>query len=230
MSRHDAPDPATTTPPLQTVPTVEGFELGPYATNCYLASVPGSGDCWIIDAGFGPRGLLDRVRSRGLRPTALILTHAHVDHLGGIADVLARHPGLPIYLHEAEHAWLGDPVLNLSAAMGVPVTIPGPARPLRDGDRLELAGTFWKVLHVPGHSPGGVALVHGESGTALVGDALFAGSIGRTDLPGGNFETLAAAIRRKLYTLPEGTRIYPGHGPPSTIGEEKRTNPFVKGR
>jgi hydroxyacylglutathione hydrolase len=217
-------------PPTQGGPSplVETFTLGPFETNCYLVRIPDSNQCWIIDASFDPEVIIDRIGELAAVPTALILTHAHVDHIAGLNTIRAAFPKLPILIHEAEHDWLGDPLLNLSAMGGMPVTGPGPDRLLKDGDTLDLAGTTWQVLHTPGHSPGGIALVHIPSGTALVGDALFAGSIGRTDLPGGDFETLAAGIRLKLYTLPDATRILPGHGPESTIGREKRTNPFVR--
>jgi glyoxylase-like metal-dependent hydrolase (beta-lactamase superfamily II) len=119
-------------------------------------------------------------------------------------------------------------MLNLSAMMGMDVTAPGPDELLHDGDQLSLAGSRWNVLHTPGHSPGGVTFYHEESGQALVGDTLFQGSIGRTDFPGSDTQTLLKSIRKRLYALPDETVIYPGHGEPSTIGREKRTNPFVR--
>lgn len=226
-------------------PEVECVTLGPFETNCYVVSIPGDAAraCWIVDASFEPEELIALIRGKGLRPVALVLTHAHVDHIAGIGEVRAAFPGLPILLHEAEREWLGDPVLNLSAMMAMDVTAPGPDRLLADGDRLELAGTTWDVLHTPGHSPGGITLHHagwhgspsreGSHGsenraTALVGDTLFNGSIGRFDFPGSDEETLVRSIRDRLYALPDQTRVFPGHGPPTTIGREKRSNPFVR--
>lgn len=204
--------------------------LGPFETNCYVAqpepAMPGD-PCWIVDAGFDPEQLIALVRERSLRPELLILTHAHGDHIAGIREVLAAFPGLPLLIHEAEREWLADPALNLSLAIGMPVTAPAPDRLLREGDMLTLAGSEWKVLHTPGHSPGGITLYNAADGVALVGDALFAGSVGRTDFPGSDPRTLARSIREKLYTLPDETLVYPGHGPGTTIGVEKRTNPFV---
>ena len=210
-------------------PIIESFTLGPYATNCYLVRVPGETRCWIVDASFSPRPMVERVRALGLTPAALVLTHAHIDHIAGVREVLAAFPRTPVWIHEAEEQWLGDSELNLSAFTGMPVTAPGPDRVLKEGDVLELGATKWRVLHTPGHSPGGITLYHSDSATALVGDALFAGSIGRTDFPGCSFEQLEKSIKTKLYTLPAATRIYPGHGETSTIGEERRTNPFVRG-
>ncbi len=205
--------------------------LGPFETNCYVVrpepSQPGD-PCWIVDAGFDPADLIALVRERWLRPELLILTHAHGDHIAGVRDVRATWPSVPLLIHEAEHDWPGDPDLNLSAAIGIPVAAPAPDRLLRDGDELQLAGSRWRVLHTPGHSPGGITLYSEADGVALVGDALFAGSVGRTDFPGSDASTLARSIREKLYTLPDKTTVYPGHGPLTTIGREKKTNPFVR--
>lgn len=209
-------------------PILESFTLGPYATNCYLVRIPGEAACWIIDASFSPRPLIERVRVLNLRPAALILTHAHIDHIAGVREVLAAFPGTPVWIHKAEEHWLGDAELNLSIYTGMPVTAPGPDRLLNEGDELSLGLTRWQVFHTPGHSPGGITLHHAPSASALVGDALFAGSIGRTDFPGCSFEELEHSIKTKLYTLPPATRIYPGHGETSTIGEERATNPFVR--
>jgi hydroxyacylglutathione hydrolase len=203
--------------------------LGPFATNSYLVSVPGSADCWIIDPSFGPAALIERVRGRGLTPVAIVLTHAHVDHIAGVADVRRAFPGVPVLVHATEAEWLSEPMLNLSALTGMRVTAPGPDGFLEDGKTLTLAGTTWTIRHTPGHSPGGVVLIHDPSGCVIAGDTLFAGSIGRTDFPGGDAATLASSIRNVLYRLPDETRVYPGHGPPTTVGAERRSNPYVRG-
>lgn len=219
---------AAGSPENSPAPTISGVALGPFETNCYLVRFPGSPECWIIDAGYEPAELIELVKRQGLRPVALILTHAHCDHIAGVREVVGAFPGLPIIMHRAEAAWLNDPLLNLSAMTGMPVTAPEATQFVADGDVLTLRGQAWRVLHTPGHSPGGITLWHEPSAIALVGDTLFAGSVGRTDFPGSDAATLAASIREKLYRLPDGARVYPGHGPETTIGREKRTNPFVR--
>lgn len=213
------------------MPSIHGFQLGPHQTNCYVATAP-SGDgtaCWIIDAGYQPEELIDWVRSQGLTPEALILTHAHCDHMAGVDAVRAAFPGVPVFLHDAEAEWLANPELNLSAAMGIPATAAPAEYALEEGQTLTLGDTRWRVLHTPGHSPGSVSIVCESAAVAFVGDALFAGSVGRTDFPTSDHEALMAAISEKLYALPDETQTLSGHGPPTTIGHEKRTNPFVRG-
>jgi glyoxylase-like metal-dependent hydrolase (beta-lactamase superfamily II) len=207
---------------------IRGVPLGPFETNCYVVSEAGSDECFVVDAGFGSSRLTEIIRDNKLKPTALVLTHAHLDHIGGVRSLRETFPELPIWIHEKETQWLLDPVLNLSAAAGMPVTAPKCDRVLHEGEELDLPGGPWKVLHTPGHSPGSVTLVSPKHGVAFVGDALFAGSIGRTDFPGCSFEQLQQSIREKLYTLPTETVCFPGHGPETQIGREMKTNPFVK--
>jgi hydroxyacylglutathione hydrolase len=208
--------------------TIEAFELGPFLTNCYLIYGTQPGPCWIVDASFDPEELIDRARGLGLVPQALILTHAHVDHIAGVDEVLRAFPGLPVVGHAGEKGWLQNPGLNLGRPIGMEVTAHGPDRLMAEGDVLEMGPQRWRVIHTPGHSPGGVSLFNEEAHVAIVGDTLFAGSIGRHDFPGSDIRVLADSIRKKLYSLPDDTKIYPGHGPPSTIGVEKRSNPFVR--
>lgn len=219
------------TPPIATRPSVTGFALGDFMTNCYIVT-PGNpggpGPCWVADVGMSPEPLLEHLEGHGLEPEAVVLTHAHLDHIAGLFAFRSRYPETPIWIHRAEERWLTDPMLNLSALAGMPVTGPEPDRLLDAGETLTLCGQAWRVLHTPGHSPGGITLVHDESRQAIVGDALFAGSIGRTDFPGCDFQTLADSIRTRLYTLPDDTTAYPGHGPTTTIGDERRHNPFVR--
>ncbi len=213
---------------------IEGFASGPYQTNCYVVWPINIGTndpkaCWIVDAGFEPGLLIGAVRSRGLTPEAVVLTHAHVDHIAGIGEVRQAFPGVPVWIHSAEQRWLNDPVLNLSAYSGESVTAPGPDRLLEGGETLSLGPTTWHVLHTPGHSPGSIALWNEGAGVVLSGDALFAGSVGRTDFPGSDHATLMKSIREKLYTLPNATRVLSGHGSETTIGRERVSNPYVRG-
>jgi glyoxylase-like metal-dependent hydrolase (beta-lactamase superfamily II) len=221
-------------PPLR----IKAYTLGPYATNCYLLWIDGGTDAWIVDASFGPGRILNDVKAHGLKVSKLLLTHAHVDHIAGVEEVLralrptgASEPALLI--HRDEVRWLSDPVLNLSAIGGGEVTTREPDGFLAEGDVLTLGSgeqsMAFNVLHTPGHSPGGVSLYAPSHGVVLAGDALFAGSIGRTDFPGGDLPTLERSIRGKLYTLPRETTVLAGHGPQTTVGEEMETNPYVPG-
>lgn len=211
---------------------IQGFELGPWATNCYVVapSQPAAegSPCWIIDASFEPEPLIEHILEREFKPEALIFTHAHIDHIAGAFEIRRAFPEIPVLIHELEERWLLDPELNLSASAGIPVTAPQATRLLKGGDTLDLADVHWRVLHVPGHSPGSIALWCERAHTLFGGDALFSGSIGRTDFPGCSFEDLERSIRTKLYTLPDQTVVLPGHGPSTTIGREKRSNPFVR--
>ena len=218
--------------PTETVsPVVQPFELGDFQTNCMLVTSgspePGAA-CWIVDAGFDPEPMLDAARDQDLRVELIVLTHAHCDHIAGLAEARSRHPDAPIVMHELEREWLADPMLNLSAALGLSITAPSADRFIEPGDELTLGETTFRIAFTPGHSPGGVSLIHEPSKTAIVGDTLFNGSIGRTDFPGSDHATLERSIREQLYTLDPETVCYPGHGPTTTIGREMATNPFVR--
>ncbi|MAY73474.1 MAG: hypothetical protein CMJ31_01890 [Phycisphaerae bacterium] len=209
---------------------IEGYVLGAYGTNCYLlrssedASIPPA----IVDCGESPAALLDAAERCETPPSVIVLTHAHVDHIAGLFNARKRFPDAPIWIHENEGDWLTDARLNLSMFSGSEVTAPPAGRLLKDGEKVELAGVAWEVRHTPGHSPGSVSLYNAAAGIVLAGDALFNGSIGRTDFPGCSFEQLERSIRDRLYSLPDETTVYPGHGPSTTIGREKATNPFVR--
>jgi glyoxylase-like metal-dependent hydrolase (beta-lactamase superfamily II) len=214
-------------------PIITTFTLGPYATNCFVVTpgppMPGM-PCWIVDCGFDPDDMIEFITREQLKPAALILTHTHLDHIAGVDHLLARLrvPNLPMYVHEDEAGFCSDPTLNLSALIGLPTTCREPDHILKDGDTPDLPGATgqWRVMHTPGHSPGGICLIHDESKQAIVGDAIFQGSIGRHDFPTSNVADLRNSIR-KIMLLDDEVSLHPGHGPETTVGEERRANPFV---
>ncbi len=200
-----------------------------YAQNSRIVHVEGENGCWVVDPGLPPTtaNMLKYLSERKLSPDAIVLTHAHADHIAGIPDMLATYRVLPVYLAEVEWSFLGDPSQNLSTMGGLELRVQAPElRDLADGETLQLGQTRWLVLDTSGHSPGGRTLYCAHAGAAIVGDALFAGSIGRVDFPHSDGPRLLANIREKLFTLPGETRVCSGHGPDTTIEIERATNPF----
>lgn len=201
-----------------------------YQENGYTVSTRDGGSCWIIDPGLPPQAelIVKYVRRESLQPAAIVLTHAHPDHIAGIDEVREALGQLPVYLAREEWAALTDPRANLSALVGqelrTDVTDP---IDLPHGSTLELDGTTWDVLDTSGHSPGGRTFYCADLGIAFVGDALFAGSVGRVDFPNSNGPALLRNIRTHLMSLPDDTRVLTGHGPETTIGHERRTNPYI---
>jgi hydroxyacylglutathione hydrolase len=200
-----------------------------FEENAYLVGLPGRTDGIIVDPGLDPDLILEEMDTLGRTPAAIMNTHGHADHIAGNAAMKDRWPEVPLLIGWGDASKLTDPVGNLSAGFGMPVTSPPADRTVREGDVLELAGVRWTVRETPGHSRGHVVFVAAELRPMLVlgGDVLFAGSVGRTDLPDSDPAALVASIREKLFTLPDDTVVLPGHGPATTTGREKRTNPFV---
>jgi hydroxyacylglutathione hydrolase len=200
---------------------------GVFAENCYVIVDEQARECAIVDPGEEAGLILHKVQETGAKPVAIWLTHAHLDHVLGVPRVAAE-TGVPVWLHPADRP-LYDAVPEQAAWFGLapPGALPAPDRELVPGGEVRVGDLRFEVRHAPGHSPGSVCLV--GHGVALDGDVLFAGSIGRTDLPGGDFETLIASIERELLPLPDDTILYSGHGPETTIGRERRTNPFLTG-
>lgn len=201
----------------------------PFAENTYVASLAGRSDCLVFDPGLEPDKIFAYLDSEDLEPAAIINTHGHADHIAGNIDLKERWPDCPLVIGENDAAMLTDPQLNMSRQFGIDLISPAADVTLADGDTFSAAGFDLLVHEIPGHSPGHVVLVWKGSSPYYVfgGDVLFAGSIGRTDFPGGSFETLRDGIHRHLFALPDDTVVLPGHGPTTTIGEEKAQNPFV---
>jgi glyoxylase-like metal-dependent hydrolase (beta-lactamase superfamily II) len=201
----------------------------PFAQNTYIAWLADRKDCVVFDPGLEPAKILSAIEEHDLTPAAILLTHGHSDHIGGNAALKERWPDCPIVVGADEAEKLTDPAKNLSARFGVPIVSPEADRLVREGDIIDYAGFKLEVREIPGHSSGHVVFIWHDGQPPLVfgGDVLFAGSVGRTDFPDGDFEQLATGIHEKLFTLPDETIVLSGHGPPTTIGHEKRTNPFV---
>ena len=208
--------------------TVTRLEFNPFRENTYLVS-DDTGECLIIDPGCQEpeerERLLVHLEKNSLKPVKIVNTHCHIDHILGVAFLHDRFK-LPFLIHPEE-----KPLLKASVAQGEffgleVETPPKPTGFLEEGDEVAFGNSAFEVLHIPGHSPGGIVLLNREDRCLLTGDVLFQGSIGRTDLPGGNYESLVNSIRQKLLTLDADIRVYPGHGPDTTIGMEKQSNPF----
>ena len=207
---------------------IEAFALGDLATNAYLLHRGPGHPATVIDPGQRPGPLLSRIATLGLTVERVVLTHAHADHIAGLAELRDLHPGCAIEVHAAEASYLQDPEHNLSAWIGMPLVAPAATGHLTPapGSTTRMAGLDWHVLPTPGHSPGGLSFHQPEFGVAIVGDTLFAGGLGRTDFPHSDPAAFAASVRL-LLTLPDATRVLPGHGPETTIGRERVTNPHL---
>jgi glyoxylase-like metal-dependent hydrolase (beta-lactamase superfamily II) len=204
---------------------VEVVESGPFLENAYLVADRKGGEGYLIDPGEGVDRVVASVERHGVRVKAVINTHAHIDHVQGVAEIVRRF-GIPFYLHEEDRFWL-DRVQDQAAAFGLSMKeLPVFDRPLSEGDLFPFGRSSLRVLHVPGHSPGHVGFA--GPGMIFSGDLLFAGSIGRTDFEGGSLPALLRSVREKLYPLGDQTIVYPGHGPSTTVGRERRSNPFLQ--
>ncbi len=201
----------------------------PFDENSYVISLPGEKECLVVDPGFDPQQIEDTIKENQLSPAAFLCTHGHSDHIAGNAYLKQCWPDCPLVIGHGDASKLTDPVGNLSAGFGFKVVSPVADQTVKEGDVLELAGMKLLVRETPGHSIGHVVFVIEASEPPIVigGDVLFAGSIGRTDFPDGSFDELKQSIHQKLFILPDETVVLAGHGPTTTIGVEKRTNPFV---
>lgn len=201
----------------------------PFQQNTYVAWLEGRTDCIVIDPGLEPGRIIAEIDQHGLTPAAILITHGHSDHIAGNGALKNRWPDCPIVIGAQEVDKLSDPAKNLSARFGVALISPPADRLVNEGDTIDYAGFNLEVREIPGHSSGHVVYLWlaGSPPVIFGGDVLFADSIGRTDFPDGSFEQLAEGIHQKLFTLPEDSVVLSGHGPPTTIGREKKANPFV---
>lgn len=205
---------------------VLAMEVGPLAENTYIVGHAASGKAVVIDPGDESDEILRQLAGRGWTLDKILLTHGHFDHVGAVS-ALKERTGANVHIHpeDAERMMTAG---RQGAMFGL--CVPDPPRPdvlVREGDSVSLGAVSFRVLHTPGHTPGHVTYLSGS--LAFVGDLIFAGSIGRTDLPGGSLDDLLRAVREKIFTLPEETVLFPGHGPATTVGEEMRGNPFFTG-
>ncbi|MBN3525381.1 MBL fold metallo-hydrolase [Paenibacillus apiarius] len=205
---------------------IQSYTLGPVQTNAYVLTNETANEAIVIDPGMNPESLLEALK--GVDVKAILLTHAHFDHIGGVDRVREAHGDCPVYIHEREADWLTTPELN-GSTMWPQVSPPMSMKPaehlLRDGQTLELIGHDFQVMHTPGHSPGSVSFLHEKH--LFSGDVLFRTSVGRTDLRDGDMGQLLQSIHGKLFPLADDVTVYSGHGPVTTIGYEKQHNPFV---
>jgi len=208
---------------------IDRLILGAYETNCYiLRKSSAANGCVVVDPGLEVEQLLDFIKRHKLNPAAVVLTHGHIDHIGGVGELRENYPDVRVYIHKLDAKMLENSYSNLSAMMGAAFSTEPADFSLEDGSVIEQAGVKLQVLHTPGHTPGGICLYSKDEGIVFTDDTLFAESIGRTDFPGGSLEQLLKSVSEKLFTLPDDTIVYPGHGPSTTIAREKAHNPFLR--
>lgn len=198
--------------------------VGEFQVNCYIVACDKNSEALIIDPGDGEDKIRGRLKKYGLKPSAVINTHGHIDHIA-CDDKF----GVPVYIHADDAPLLKDPRLNLSDFIARPFSVQSEPHLLKDKEVIQLAGIELEVIHLPGHTPGGIALLmkNPEGKILFSGDSLFYRSIGRTDFPGADHEALVKSIKKRLLVLDSDTLVYPGHGAPSTIGDEKERNHFL---
>ncbi len=208
---------------------IDCLVLGEFETNCYVVrSSESAADCLIIDPGLGAADLLAFLERERLEPRAVVLTHGHIDHIAAVESLRRRFANIKVYVHKLDAPLLSDTGGNLSFMTGRPFSASDADFLLGQGDEVNEAQMSFTVLHTPGHTPGGMCLYAESENIIFVGDTLFADSVGRTDFPGGDMSQLIESITEKLLVLPDETKVYAGHGPATTIGRERRHNPFLQ--
>ncbi len=203
----------------------ERIIVGALETNCYLVFSEETRETAVVDPGADPEQIIHLIEKKELRPSILINTHGHVDHVGANKDIKEKFD-IPLCIHASDSPMLDNIVATAMGFFLGAKKSPKPDRFLLDGDRIQVGKQFLNVVHTPGHSPGSVSLA--GDGFLLTGDVLFCGGVGRTDLPGGSWRVLEESIRNKIYSFPDDTEVLPGHGPTTTVGQEKLSNPFIR--
>lgn len=194
--------------------------VGPVAANCYILGCANTKEAVVIDPGAEDGLIKQEISALDLTAICIINTHGHGDHIGANSKM-----GLPVFIHAADAKCLTNPLKNMSGILGIPINSPPASRLLEDGDKIDVGDLIFEVIHTPGHTPGSISLRC--DGIVFTGDTLFAEGVGRTDLPGGSETEIIKSIRERLFILPDETKVYPGHGPATTIGHEKGHNPFI---
>lgn len=206
---------------------IRTFAGGGFGENAYLLTCSETSACVAVDPGAGAPALISAIEAESLQLDAILLTHAHLDHVEGIPAVRAAHPDVPIWLHPDDRG-LYDGVQRQAEMFGLRMDpLPQPTDEIVVGEPYRFGSETLEVRFAPGHAPGHVIFVSHDHDVAVVGDVVFQGSIGRTDLPGGDFQTLIASIRREVLSLPDSMTLLPGHGPATTVGQERVMNPFL---
>jgi hydroxyacylglutathione hydrolase len=203
---------------------IKTLQVGMIGTNCYIVACSETKEAAVIDPGDEAQRIIKTVKENGLSVSVIINTHGHWDHVGGNNE-LFQLTGAPVLIHEKDASFLTEEKLNLGTFMGKKGPSHMADRLLKEGDQVKVGNLSFSILHTPGHTPGGISIV--GKNVVFVGDTLFAGSIGRTDLPGGGFDILIRSIKDKLFSLDDSYIVYPGHGPSTTIGWERKNNPFL---
>ena len=202
--------------------------LGPIQTKCYIVGDEATKQAAVIDPAFDGHTIARQVKEMGFELTHCLITHAHFDHVGGLAELMSLYPDVPVYIHEDAVPMLAQSA-HQARMFGMNVeTPPEPQKRTTEGDQIQVGELVFDVLYTPGHAPGHVSFLLKEGKVIFSGDVLFQGSIGRTDLPGGSMPLLLKVIDEKLLTLPDETRVLSGHGPATTIGQERLSNPFLR--
>ena len=203
--------------------------LGPFMTNTYIAYNEETMDGIVVDPSFSPEQYIHALQDKKIHLRSILLTHGHVDHMAGMNALRKAFPEAKMYMDKRDQKWLRSPERNLSYMFPNPVIVDDADVWVKDGDTIDTCGFSFRVIDTAGHTPGGISFYEKKGGFVFTGDSLFQGSIGRTDFPGGDLKELVGNIRKNLFALPDSTVVLSGHGNQTTIGEEKRTNPFLNG-